>query len=74
MRIIRDRSQKKLIIDQIDYAKKVVECFGQQNARPTHVPLPVGYIPKANEGVASPEKLSYYQSIIGSLLYLTLGT
>jgi hypothetical protein len=30
MKIVRDRKNKKLIIDQIDYAKKVVECFGQQ--------------------------------------------
>src|SRR5258708_8493802 len=74
MKIIRDRKQKKLIIDQIDYAKKIVEHFGQQNAKPTHTPLPVGYIPKANEGQCKPEQRSYYQSIIGSLLYLTLGT
>jgi hypothetical protein len=74
MKIVRDRSNKKLIIDQIDYAKKVVERFGQQNAKPTYVPLPVGYQPKANEGTAKPEQRSYYQSIIGSLLYLALGT
>jgi hypothetical protein len=37
-------------------------------------PLPVGYQPKANEGTAKPEQRSYYQSIIGSLLYLALGT
>ena len=63
-----------MIIDQIDYAKKVVECFGQQNAKPTYVPLPVGYQPKANEGTAKPEQRSYYQSIIGSILYLVLRT
>ena len=74
MKIVRDRNSKKLIIDQIDYAKKVVERFGQQNAKPTYVPLPVGYQPKANEGTAKPEQRSYYQSIIGSLLYLALGT
>ena len=48
MKIVRDRSSRKLIIDQINYAKKVVERFGQQNAKPTYVPLPVGYQPKAN--------------------------
>jgi hypothetical protein len=74
MKIVRDRNNKKMIIDQIDYAKKVVERFGQQNAKPTYVPLPVGYQPKANEGTAKPEQRSYYQSIIGSLLYLVLRT
>ena len=39
MKIVRDRIQKKLIIDQIDYAKKVVDHFGQQNAKPTYTPL-----------------------------------
>ena len=55
MKIVRDRSSKKLIIDQIDYAKKVVEHFGQQNTKPTYVPLPVGYQPKANEGTTKPD-------------------
>ena len=74
MKIVRDRIHKKLIIDQINYAKKVVEHFGQQNAKPTYTPLPVGYQPKANQGMAKPEQRSYYQSIIGSLLFLALGT
>ena len=56
MKIVRNRNSKKLITDQIDYAKKVVECFGQQNAKPTYVPLPVGYQPKANEGTAKTEQ------------------
>ena len=63
MKIVRDRIQKKLIIDQIDYAKKVVERFGQPNAKLTYTPLPVGYQPKANQGVAKAEQRSYYQSI-----------
>jgi hypothetical protein len=74
MQIVRDRKKKKLVVDQISYARKVVERFGQQNAKPTNTPLPVGYIPKANEGVVEPKQRTYYQSIIGSLLYLALGT
>ena len=74
MKVVRYRKDKKLIIDQIDYSKKVVEHFGQENSKLTYTPLPVGYQPKANEGVAKPEQRSYYQSIIGSLLFLALGT
>ena len=74
MDIRRDKKNRKLIINQINYAKKVVEHFGQQNAKPTYTPLPPGYNPKANEGVAKPEQRSHYQSIIGSLLFLALGT
>ena len=61
MKVVRDRIQKKLIIDQIHYTKRVVEHFGQQNAKPTYTPLPVGYQPKANQGVAKAEQRSYYQ-------------
>ena len=76
MKIVRDRTKKELIIDQIDYARKVVERFGQQDARPTYTPLPVGYNPKAQpkEIQAKPEQRSFYQSIIGSLLFLAIGT
>ena len=74
MKIVGNRKEKKLIIDQINYAKKVAEHFGQENSKLTYTLLPVGYQPKANEGVAKPEQRSYYQSIIGLLLFLALGT
>ena len=74
MKIVRDRRNQLLTIDQIDYAMKVVKRFGQENAKPARTPLPAGYVPKPNDGTATSEQRSYYQSIIGSLLYLTLGT
>ena len=74
MKIVRDRRNQLLTIDQIDYAMKVVKHFGQENAKPARTPLPAGYVPKPNDGTATSEQRSYYQSIIGSLLYLTLGT
>ena len=74
MKIFRDRKRKLIIIDQIEYAKKIVNHFGQENAKPARTPLPAGYIPKPNDKQATSEQRSYYQSIIGSLLYLTLGT
>ena len=74
MKIFQDRKRKLIIIDQIEYAKKIVNRFGQENAKPARTPLPAGYIPKPNDKQATSEQRSYYQSIIGSLLYLTLGT
>ena len=35
----------KLDFNKIDYAKKIVERFGQQNCKPTRTPLPAGYKP-----------------------------
>jgi hypothetical protein len=86
MKIQRDRKNKTLTIDQIDYAKKVVQRFGQENCHNVATPLPGGYKPKSNSPLkrdgspnpnykkATPQDVHQYQSIIGSLLYLTLGT
>ena len=48
--------------------------FGQENAKSVCTPLPTGYVPEPNSGQVTPQQRSYYQSIIGSLLYLALGT
>ena len=74
MKIVQDRKKKLIILDQIDYAKKIVKRFGQEEAKPVRTPLPAGYTPAANNSTATSQERSYYQSIIGSLLYLTLGT
>jgi hypothetical protein len=43
-------------------------------AKPTTTPLPAGYVPAPAETTASPELRSRFQTVIGSLLYLMLGT
>ena len=42
--------------------------------QPAPTPLPAGYIPAPNKGTAKPELCSRFQMVIGSLLYLMLGT
>src|SRR6266704_2579533 len=74
MKILRDRHRKTITIDQIDYAAKIVKRFGQENCKTVTTPLPGGYKPQSFDGKATAENISKYQSIIGSLLYLTLGT
>ena len=46
-----------------------------QNAKSAPTPLPAGYMPEvAPQGTTiDPELRSRYQTVIGSLLYLTLG-
>ena len=39
MRITRDMKNQKLIFSQSDYAEKVLERFGMQNAKPVSIPL-----------------------------------
>jgi len=74
MRITRNRKHKSIKLDQIDYAKKVVKRFGMTNAKPVRTPLPAGYTPEKNIANEDPKLKNLYQQVIGSLLYLMLGT
>ena len=74
MRITRDRKAHTITLDQIHYVKKVVKCFGQENCKEVSTPLPTRYSPRPNEGNTNPTLRSCYQSVIGSLLYIMLGT
>ncbi|PIL28349.1 hypothetical protein GSI_09500 [Ganoderma sinense ZZ0214-1] len=68
------RIGRKIFLDQRAYLEKVLDRCGMMNARPALTPLPAGYIPAPNTGQATPELRSRYQKVIGSLLYLMLGT
>ena len=63
-------------MDQTRYAEKVVKRFGQENCKPVSVPLPTGYTPRPNSDQNSSNATlrTHYQSVIGSLLYIMLGT
>jgi len=72
MRITRHGS--KISIDQCAYLQTVLERCGMQNAKVAPTPLPAGYVPAPSTEVTCPERRSRFQTIIGSLLYLMLGT
>ena len=65
---------KKIFVDQTNYLHKVVECFGMSNAWGAQIPLPGNTVPIESKGQADPDFKQKYQSIIGSLLYIMLGT
>jgi len=72
---MRIHRQGKLIsLEQKDYLRTVLECFNMHNARAAPTPLPQGYVPTPNESPENPKHKSHYQQVIGSLLYLMLGT
>ena len=76
MRIVRDRSLRHIEIDQSGYVKDVLEHFGMSNATPHNTPLPAGaeeHLYKYTEQ-ASASDITHYQSLIGSLLYVQIGT
>ena len=63
-----------ITIDQCDYLEKVLTIFQLTDAKPAITPLPTSWEPKANTGKAMAAEITCYQSIIGSLLYLMIGT
>lgn len=72
MRIRYD--QGRIYVDQVPYLNKVLKCFGMTDAKAAKTPLPTGYKPKPFEGTSSASLQSEYQLVIGSLLYLMLGS
>ena len=54
--------------------EKVLKRFRMQNAKLARTPLPTGYNPKISEIEATSDLRSQYQLVIGSLLYIMLGT
>ena len=61
-------------VDQIDYLKKVLEQFQMVNVKSHPTLLSTGWSPTENTGKATKEEISEYQCLIGSLLYLMIGT
>jgi hypothetical protein len=76
VRIVRDRADRRIDIDQSGYIAKVLERFGMTDANPHNTPLPAGaeaHLVKYS-GEASKSDIKHYQSLIGSLLYVQIGT
>ena len=65
------RTRTGITIDQCDYLEKVLTRFQLTDAKPAITPLPTSWEPKANTGKATVAKITRYQSIIGSLLYVS---
>ncbi len=64
----------KIHLDQTAYLQKVIEHFNLQNVKPAPTPLPKGYQPSPAKENASATLHYKYQQVIGSLLYIMLGT
>jgi hypothetical protein len=76
MRITRDRSKKLLIIDQQVYTEGIITRFNMHNSKPRRTPLPEGiHLEKeASDFKAEAFQRTFYQQMIGSLIYLMIGT
>jgi len=61
-------------VNQINYLKQILQRFDMTNVKVTKTPLPSGYIPQPNTAAVDPKRQQHFQQVIGSLLYLMLGT
>jgi len=61
-------------LDQCAYLQKVIERCGMLNAKSASTPLPAGYYAAKNTEPVDADLCSHFQTVIGSLLYLMLGT
>ena len=76
MRITRDRDARTIAVDQESYIEEALGTFQMLDASPARTPLAAGTVlvkadPKLPIDFALRTK---YQSLIGTLLYITLGT
>jgi hypothetical protein len=69
-----ERHGNKIYLDQVEYLNKIVKRFNMEDSQSVRTPLPTAYEPSENEGEATPAERQLYQSVIGSLLYIMLGT
>jgi len=68
------RKGRAIHLDQCTYLQKVVERCGMLNAKSASTPLPAGYYAAKNTEPVDADLRSRFQTVIGSLLYLMLGT
>ena len=74
IQITRDRNTHAIWIDQQAYIENALKRFELQDANSTKTPLPAGiHLENSKEPVA-PNTKTYYQQIIGVLIYAATGT
>ena len=76
MQIECDRKNRILRIDQKAYTEGIVSCFDMMNAKPLQTPLLEGiHLEKAPDDYTAKDKFRMnYQAMIGSLIYLMIGS
>jgi len=73
MRITRDQNERRLYIDQMDYLNKILGRFHIDTKAET-TPLPKGFAFQPYTGPVNPQFRQKYQQLVGSLMYLMIGS
>jgi hypothetical protein len=76
IQIAYDRERRTIKLFQEGFAKAVLARFGMDKSKPIATPLvphaPLATLDEAGEAI--PTNISWYQSVVGSLMYLCIGT
>ena len=74
VKVIQNQEGEKIWIGQPAYAESILQKFGMENAKPVSTPVDTGtkLIKSTDESEGVDQTL--YQSAVGSLLYLSIGT
>jgi hypothetical protein len=73
MQITRNRKERTLYINQMDYLECVLERF-HITKNPEIIPLPKGFKFTPYTGNVDPKFRQKYQQLVGSLMYLMIGS
>jgi hypothetical protein len=74
MKVERDRASRTLKLSQEHYTKDILERFGMADAKPVSTPMEVKTKLLKWEKEVAPADRHEYQRLVGSLMYLMLGT
>ena len=70
LQIERDKRNKRLIIHQSEYTRKIIEKFGMAEAKPANVPAdPHAALSPSEENDEKPSSVPYREAV-GSLVFL----
>ena len=74
IRITRDCKKRVISIDQQAYIENALKRFELQDANNTKTPLPTGVHLEKSEVLVALDTKTYYQQMIGTLIYAAIGT
>ena len=74
VKIVQDQEGQKIWTGQPAYAESILQKFGMENAKPVNTPVDTGMKLVKSTDESEGVDQTVYQSAVGSLLYLSIGT
>ena len=74
MQVTRDTETGEFTLHQGQYIRNILQKFGMTDACPTSTPSDTNVRLVKDDGCSKPVDVTYYKSILGSLLYVAMGT